>query len=485
MGKKKSKSFFDRVKGVVENDKFFLFVIIISILQNLWYALTFRPIIFDETIHFGSTQAYLGRLSPFITNQPKSLDYLGEVTRNTSYLYYYLMSWPLRVINLFTHNLSAQLILLRLINVALFATALVVYRKVFIKAGAPKSLIHLSLFFLVLSPIFAILGGAVNYDNAVFLLSGLVLLLAVGQMQSKTISFQRLSLIAIIGLLGTLIKFEFLALFVPLVIFLILDLWQRHGQKAFKQVGDSFIKTSTLTKTVLIVGLVLSSILFIEMPVLNVVKYHSLSPTCVQILGRDRCMSNYTARRDIDARAVKPANFVAANPFNYVLQMWIPGMITSQTVLLPHQTPSPILRLLYYIATLGGLVLVIAYLRDLIKNNVYKMLTYVTVAYVLILTATLYKGYVELGQPIAISARYLLPVAPIFILFVGISLVRMLSKHPRTMLTILFVTVLLFSQGGGMISYLLAPNTSTYWYNSLVIHSNTFLRDNISKFVHD
>src|SRR4051794_9900317 len=129
-GKTKAEGFYSRVVNVVKSEKFFIFVIALSVIQNLWYALTFQPIIFDEKIHFGSTVAYTSHLSPFITSQPSSLDYLGQITRNTSYLFYYILSWPLRLIDVFTHNASAQLILLRLINIALFACALIIFRKV-------------------------------------------------------------------------------------------------------------------------------------------------------------------------------------------------------------------------------------------------------------------------------------------------------------------------------------------------------------------
>ncbi|HSX27213.1 MAG TPA: hypothetical protein VLG25_00335, partial [Patescibacteria group bacterium] len=114
-----------KIQNLLASQIFFRLIIALSVLQGTWYALSFRPYIFDEGVHIGFIEVYTERLNPFISTQHPSLDFLGEITRNTSYLYYYLMSWPLRLINFLTGSEFSRIVFLRLLHVALFAGGLV------------------------------------------------------------------------------------------------------------------------------------------------------------------------------------------------------------------------------------------------------------------------------------------------------------------------------------------------------------------------
>ncbi len=470
-----------KLASAIASNAFFNFVIGLSVVQGIWYAVSFRPQIFDEPVHLGFIRAYSHQLSPFITHQTTRLDVLGETTRNASYLYYYLMSWPLRFISLFIHSQFGQVILLRLINIMLFAAGLIVFKKLFDKMLLPKAVTNLGLLFLILTPVVAILPGAVNYDNAVFLLSAVLALIATDLITNlpKSLKADKLVVFVILGLLGSLVKFEFLALFVPATLYIGILIWSQNRHRLAKDFKKSFQSLSKIYKLLLVSLLIVAVALFIERPVTNLVRYHKVSPDCVKLLSQSRCSKNYTAKRNIEALASRPLNFSPQNPFNYLLQQWVPGMITTQTIIPPSQLSSPLLRLLYFSFGLAGLGVLLIYLRELLQKPQIKFLLFVMTAYTLILFTFNYLDYVHFGQPVAITGRYLMPVMPIFIVLVGLCLRQMLNSVRWLALVVLFGALVIFTQGGGITTYLLSCSSHDYYTNSAVNHMNSVLKNHL------
>ncbi|HSW79527.1 MAG TPA: hypothetical protein VLG47_02000 [Candidatus Saccharimonadales bacterium] len=463
---------------LLSSNGFFYGVIAITIIQALWYAFSFQPTILDEGEHVGFIAAYAHQLSPFITHQSPMYDYLGEITRSPSYLFYYLMSLPWHLVSFFTQSIYAHIIFLRLICVAMFTGGIIYYRKLLLAVGATKAIASMVLLFVVLTPTFSVLGGAVNYDNAVFLLAPVLLLLALAEIRSKEVNVTRLALIVSICLLGSLIKFEYLAFSIPLIIYLLIDISMKHRSRLLPGIKKSFVGLSIWAKVGVIVLLVISAGLFIERPVYNEYKYHAVDPTCTSLISKDRCMKNYTAARTIKAIDSKPAAFSPVGPFDYTLAQWIPGMVVTQTILLPgHQPPFKLLRQLYYLGAIGGGILVLVYLRDFLKNKAWRMLLITTAGYAFILAVYNYSAYLRLGIPVAITGRYLLPVLPIFIFFVALSILKLFRYSKPAILIFLAFSILIFTQGGGMITYVLAQNSSYYWPGSFIYNLNTTLRE--------
>lgn len=472
-------SFNNRLTTFISTNLFFWLVVGLSILQGVWYALSFRPTIFDEGSHLGITRFYSHQLSPFVTSQDNTLDHLGAISRNASYLYYYLMSWPQKAIGFFFDSEMFQIIFLRSINVGLFALGLFVFRQAFIKAGISRTIANLSLLFIILTPSIAPLSGSVNYDNAVFLLSALIISRAISIISSKNVSAFDLWLVLALGLFGSLIKYEFLAIFIPVLLYICFYLWKKNKRKVLNLVKRSFQQLAIITKVMMIVLLLLLAVLFIERHIVNLVRYNKINPNCSQVIGESRCLQNYTAKRNILAQRSKSVNFNPANPFNYVLQDWTPGMITTQTILPPTQHSSPLLRLFYFLAALVGGLLVIYYLSDFLRKPNFKFLIFVTIFYALILAVYNYQAYTAFGLPVAITGRYLLPVMPIYVAFVALAFTRFF-KHNTTVLSFgLVCTLLIFTQGGGVTTYLISAKERAYWQNSTVINANRYIRNRL------
>jgi hypothetical protein len=174
----KQHSFSRRVVNLVANRKFFWVVIALLVLQAAWIALSGRyPMAFDEDFHFGIIKLYAHHLSPIWSGQPPSSDTFGAVTRDPSYLYQYLMSFPYRLINLFTRDQTILVLSLRAIDIGLFAWGLTLYRRLLLRTGASKALVHACLLIFVLIPIAPFLAAQINYDNLFLPMVALALLL--------------------------------------------------------------------------------------------------------------------------------------------------------------------------------------------------------------------------------------------------------------------------------------------------------------------
>lgn len=430
----------------------------------------------------GFIQAYTHYLTPFISSQNPSFDAVGEMTRDPSYLFYYLMSWPLRLISMFTSSYAIQLIFLRLISLAFVVVGLINYRKVFLAANIPRSVTHLTLAFFMLTPTIALFPGAVHYDNAIFMLFAFCLLLALRILKSAKPNAKQILLLSILGMLGALIKFTFIALFVPILLYIAYDQWKKHGRQWWSKFSHSFKSLKKPAQIGLIAAFAISLGLFIERPVQNILVYKQIQPDCQKIMPKDRCTKNYTAERNIDLLDKKPVGFKPINPFQFTLSLWSISMISTEVNFIPATSPLPNLLYLYYTFALGGILLVFFYLRDFLKVPALRFLLVTCGAYTALLFLYLFTEYAKYSEPIALSSRYLFQVQPLFMVFVALAIAKLLANKQKTRLLTLLVVSLIFTQGGGISSMLVLSDKTHYW-NDTTYSINQPLSDIVDKFI--
>lgn len=478
----------NKVITILRNDKFFYAVLLLFALQALWYVFSIQPGLFDEVKHLDKIAIYAQHLNPFLGYQQTSWDHVGAITRDGSYMFYYLMSWPFRTINLFTDNRGVQVISLRLICLTSVLVAMIIYRKAFLRfRKLDRSLIH-SIFLVVsLMPSIVMLAGSVNYDNIVLLLFSVAFLLAIKIIDSGKLNFVHVTSFFTLCLFATIVKYTNIVLFLPLAAFVAYQILRRHGTSAWHKLLLSANNTPRLTKYLLIIASVIVLGLFIERPMINVVRFGSIDPDCTQLMSHQRCMSSYDYAfyNKIDS-TYKTADFKPENPIAYGVKYWLPRMLNTQNDIFELGRASwlPIAGITMAIGTVAGALSIAIHLPVLVRDKNNQLILSVIVFYTSILFISEYIAYTRHGVPSALRFRYLIPIFPLFLYLAGLSMQGYIRKYKITALTAGVCFVLLMTQGGGVIYMFTTPAMQThpdiYWHNSNLREINRHLED-ISK----
>lgn len=447
-----------RVAGrILGSERFFYLIILLIAAQGVWFALTYMPGLFDEGFHFRFIDSYTDNISPFLTSQPQELDYLGETTRNANYLYYFIMSWPLRVVKLLSDSYFVQVFALRMIHLGIFLGAVFMYRRLLTRIGAGKPLAHLALLATVLLPVFATLVSVITYDTPVFFLFPLSLLLLFEVLGSNKILITRIGQLLAVVLLASLIKVSFLPFTVGILIYLVAGLLVKHGKKLVPGIWRELKTKSIFSATLLVLAVLIPVLLFIERPLQNLVRFKSPSASCVELIDESRCAQNYTAARDIEFKNIKRNGFLPYEPVEYLFTYWIMGSLRTEIRVMPSANMFFLFKSVMYGLSFIGALLILIYLRDFLSHPRMRDTVVISGIYVLVLFLENYRAYLALGQPVAISSRYLLPVIPLAIYLALNAYKRAVGQRFPGLSTLGLVGILLImlTQGGSVTTHML------------------------------
>jgi len=481
---------FDRAHRVVASNKFFVFIIALLVFQATWIVLSFRyPMMWDEYYHFGLIQYYGHHLNPIISHQPTSLDLYGNVERSPKYLYHWLMSFPYRLVALWIHNTSAQIIILRFINVAMFAGGLVAFRSAMLRLIKSRVLIHFVLLVLVLLPLSPMLAAHINYDNFEFLLTGLVLLWTLQFLQHTKFDMRLFLLVLGGSLAASLAKYTFLPVFLAILIMIVWRIWQRDGRKVWSSAHKSYLQLDRVSMVGLTLLVVVGGLLMIERFGINMVKYHNINPDCAVVLSTERCMSFSPYKFNYNAAKVWniPAQTHFENPISYTVHDWFPQLygqyFSTGTQLGPDTFAGGRPVSLPYKTLLVGVAIGIICFFIKIRSQVRRQEVWLVALTIGGLAAALwledFAQYKYTGWPVAIQGRYLLPVLPLGMLLLVMS-VQKVIKWQKVQIGLATLLVLGLLWGGGVITHIVGSQSNWWWQNSLVQRINTDAKNVLS-----
>ena len=243
----------------------------------------------DELTHIRFIEYYTyNSLDPFIGSQTDWFA-LGDVTREVSYLYHYLMSLVLRVSPFTALN---EYILLRFVGLALAFGTLVFSAKTFQLLKVPAGVITLGLFIVTNMAEFMLLSGAVNNDNMVWFITAGSMYLLVKLWTERKGQLRTLLFLATIVALGAITKKTFLPLALVFagggVLFSVMN---------WKLLIDQ-LKQSKWREWLLIGALVFSVGLAIERIGVNLVQYRAIDAPCADIHTVEQCSEYGVLRRN-------------------------------------------------------------------------------------------------------------------------------------------------------------------------------------------
>lgn len=480
------------INRLIGSRRFFLFILIFFIFEAGWIALSARyPQAFDESFHFGLIQTYSHYWLPFLSSQPPHANTYGAVARDPSYLYHYLMSFPYRLIAVFYHEKIGQVILLRLINVGMFATGLILLRRVMLRVGASPQLTNVSLLLFVLIPVAPQLAAQINYDNLVIPLVAWTCLLtfnAIDEIKQRKPSVRTLITLLTVCLLSSLVKYEFMPIFLGVVLFLLFITYKSFRGDLHvlrSRIRHSWSQQSRRVKAVLIALVLISVTMFVQRDVVNLVKYHSISPDCSAVLSVKDCSAysvwdyNYRTHQLVLNKVKK----VDSNPITYVEEwaywLWyrLFFAINGPASKYNNYPPLPLPSATFVVIGIAGIAAILKWHRRIFEHNPYiVLLALITVLYLAALLAEGYLAYEYTDVLQLMNGRYLLPILPLVAAIAGSAFSVALHKSPRLKSGLALLAILLFLQGGGFLTFITRSDSSWDWQNGTVVKVNNAAR---------
>jgi hypothetical protein len=458
------------------SSRFFQLILGLLVVQAAWIALSGRyPMAFDEDFHLGLIRLYADHVSPFWSAQPAGADALGAVARDPSYLYHWLMSFPYRLIGVFTDSQTIQVLFLRFLNIGLFAAGLVLFRRLLLKTGVSGAMVHFALLIFVLLPVAPLLAAQINYDNLILPLTALALLLAVKFDAKLKRRFDLVTLwqLALLCLLAGLVKYAFLPIALVLAVFVIGRVWQRYRavKPLWRDLAAAWRALGGRLRLGLVISLFLALGLFGERYAVNLARYHAPVPDCADALSAQECRSYGPWLRDYDFKRLKSTP--VRGPLYYTEHEWLYGMWLRSFFMVDgpgslHQTRGPLTVpavsaiAFTVVAVLAGLLKWRQLLRRY-RAPVLWLFLAVSLGYLAVLWLNAYQAYVETGQPVAINGRYLLPVLPLLLIIAVAAGNEVIKRHYKLKAGLAALVIICLLWGGGALTYILRSNDAWYW----------------------
>ncbi len=477
-----------KILNILRSPQFFAAILLLFFIESAWIAVSAAyPMVFDENSHFTVIQAYAHHLNPFFATHTPLMDSSGAVSREPSFLYRYLMSFPYRVISAITGDQMMQIIDLRFLNIFMFGGALILFRRLLLKTKVSSAIIHAALLFFVLTPVVPLLAGQINYDNLVMLVTAAALLMTVSINESLTRN-KRLPIaqslwLLTLCLLGSLVQFEFLPIFAAIGLWLCWQAYRSYHAREIDLVGTAktgWQTTPRVRKLIVVTPLVIAIGLFVGMYGVNLARYHTLTPDCGQVLSAQQCDTNATWVRAQTALAHK--THVNTNPIlfagSWTYRMFIAMFYTSSGGASPQANylsinPLPLIFLTALAVFAVGVVLLVRYRHVLFQGYEHLgFLLFVSLLYVAVLWLRNYQDFVHLGVKVAINGRYLFPVALPCMIILALAFRQLFGHRLQLKAAFLVGVFVLFLQGGGALTYITASNPAWYWQNRTITGLN-------------
>jgi hypothetical protein len=486
--------FFNRLRIILSSRRFFTVILGYFVFQSVWIALSaVYPQAFDENFHFGIIKVYSHYWLPFLTKQPTNANAYGALARDPSYLYHYLMSFPYRLIALFIHGQTSQIIILRFIDIVFFVVGLILFRAVLLHARMSKAMANLTILIFTLIPIVPQLAAHISYDDLLIPLTAWACLLtfqAIDEIRARKPTIRTLLTLAIVCLLTSLVKDEFLPIFVSIGLFLSLITYQTfhsHLRALWSALAGNWHVQSKRLRIVLVALVLICVGMFVQRDVVNVIKYHGVVPDCSVVLSVKQCeayspwYANYTRHLAVEAKHktityYNPVAYVAV--WSYWIWFRLFFAVNGPTSGFTNYPPLPLPSATAIVLVVGGLWAIIVWRRYIFDNPYLLFLSFASALYILVLLADGYAAYRYTDVLVDMNGRYLLPIIPLLAAVVGRAFnigLRHSSAEVKSALALL--VFLLFLQGGGFLTFISRSDFTWDWPNSTVVKVNNAARD--------
>jgi hypothetical protein len=215
----------------------------------------------------------------------------------------------------------------------------------------------------------------------------------------------------------------------------------------------------------------------------NLIKFHSIQPACTDIRAKNICFSNAIVTRNSHAK--ETADSRDADVLDrYLYRTWTDQMIQN-TLWTGNDTsagkfakanPLPVMRLLLFFGAILGAGAVLLQWHKIKAQRAWVIMVLAAVLWSLIILGMNISTYYEFHQPFAIQPRYLIIVLPIILVLIVQAVASALHNHLWIKASLLFVVLLMATQGGGVLTHIIRSEPAWYWSNSRISDLNKPLK---------
>lgn len=330
------------LKPFLRSNGFFYSILGIFIVQTLFFiVLIDKGVVPDESRHFGNIQFYAQRGifdGPIVDSVSGKELVLGEVQRFPSYLYYYVMSFPAKVMYHFGATDAYVYLMLRILTMLSGLAGLIVLRKLLLESNAGKAISNLTILALSMTGMYVWMSAGVNYDIPALLLFFLVILFSI-RFYKKGKATDLLLLLASFFTVS-ITKYTYIPFAAAVILAAVVATIRKKS--SIKEQVKSLRKSFALSKkrqpiALAIISLVLagSFILFAERIGGNLLMYRSFNPTCSKIHTVQECLNFAVFERNYE-RSQEYKNQLAdgsVQPYTYKIfehsGLWVESYFTS------------------------------------------------------------------------------------------------------------------------------------------------------------
>ena len=383
----------------------------------------------------------------------------GDNLHRNPYLGYWLYARAINIFQLFQPAAMEwqTLVALRVVN-WLFALGTVVFIY-----GLSKELISnkwwqlFPVFMATNTLMFVFLSGGVNYDNPTIFACTAAIYFFVRALKKENFIIDSLAWAIFISV-ACLIKYSILPLALVLAIIWFVDLIR--NRKTLQLESIKKWHWGAIVLLIILIGLVFLNIALYGV---NLVKFHALTPACIDTFPQEVCASSFFGMRHNEMALPEKLTLIGAfkqgypEPVRYFFDEWVREMLKRTYGIMGEKNYFPNTIAYFQVALFWVLLLGFRYVKklDFIKTSLMIIFGF----YTTVLVAMNYNSELIYGfnKYVALQGRYIFPVISIAFSLCAYILTKVRNKYIRYGTLIALIALFLY---GGPVRFL-------WYYNSV------------------
>lgn len=482
------KNTFNYLVKFISSKWFIALTFALFLVQGFFFSFSIAKFIpADEVHHYGLSQYFSQQqltAGPFISNQSEESFYLGDIERDPSTFYHYLMGHILRASEGVVQDESILIFVLRIINVLFGALALLVFLRIVRQLTPSRNVGNLSVFGLSLTGMFVWGASAVSYDTLAILFFFLFLYCIVNIVKYKKYNYYLYALFA--GLATGITKYTFIpTILIGMIVTIIISLKEQRPKQIAQKFTRQVKKSNTFGTVLFSIATLLLAVWAFNIHFMNLIEYRSIDPKCDQVHDFHLCLKNNVFKRNYIQKTgyeqqkkndIAGEQAIIYDPLGFT-GSWLEDMYTRLYFFFGHKTmePSSKIRLVFGAIVLMSILLICFKRKQILSDKSRQVIAIVSLSYILILYMYNLNTWISLGAKFAYQGRYLLPVIGFIYLFVFLVMREYFLVNRSKSIKLIITAIMIVALIAFMPIIVFLKNTDNSWYSKSYIDAREYL----------